>query len=51
MDILDAGSKVGALDPQEEQILASFTGRVVEIAASSPRRETGTSATAMFNSR
>ena len=50
MDILDAGSKIGALDPQEEQILASFTGRLVEIAPTSPRRETSTSATAVFNS-
>ena len=49
MDILDVGSEAGALDSQEEQILASFTGRLMEIAASSLRRDTGTSATAAFN--
>ena len=49
MTILDVCLEVGSLRAEEEGILASFTGRVIEIAAGAGRRGSGTSPTAALN--
>jgi len=48
MTILDVCSEVGSLRAEEEGI-ASFTGRVIEIAAGAGGRGSGTSPTAALN--
>jgi len=49
MVILDVCSEVGSLCAEEERILTSFTGRVIEIAAGAGGRGSGTSPTAALN--
>jgi DNA-binding CsgD family transcriptional regulator len=49
MTFLDMGSEFGSLRAEEESILASFTQRLVEIAAVSGARGSGTSPTAALN--
>ncbi len=49
MTILDVCSVVGSLRAEEKRILASFTGRVIEIAASAGGRGSDTSLTAALN--
>jgi DNA-binding CsgD family transcriptional regulator len=49
MTILDIGSEVGSLRAEEERILASFTGRLIEIATVAGERGSGTSPTAALN--
>jgi DNA-binding CsgD family transcriptional regulator len=49
MAILDVGSEVGSLRAEEECVLASFTQRLIEIAAVSGARGSGTSPTAALN--
>ena len=49
MTILDVCSEVGSLGAEEERILASFTGRVIEIAASAGGRGSDASLTAALN--
>jgi DNA-binding CsgD family transcriptional regulator len=49
MTILDVSSDVGSLRAEEERILASFTQRLIEIAAVSGARGSGTSPTAALN--
>jgi len=49
MTILDIGSEVGSLRAEEECILASFTGRLIEIATVAGERGSGTSPTAALN--
>ena len=49
MTILDVSSEVGSLRAEEECILASFTQRLIEIAAVSGARGSGTSPTAALN--
>ena len=49
MTILDIVSEVGSLRAEEERILASFTGRLIEIATVAGERGSGTSPTAALN--
>ena len=49
MTILDIGSEVGSLCAEEECILASFTQRLIEIAAIAETRGSDTSPTAALN--
>ena len=49
MTVLDIGSEVGSLCAEEECILASFTQRLIEIAAVAGARGSGTSPTAALN--
>jgi len=49
MTILDIVSEVGSLRAEEECILASFTGRLIEIATVAGERGSGTSPTAALN--
>jgi len=49
MAILDISSDVGGLDAAEECTLASFTGRLIEIAADSGAHGFGSSLTAVLN--
>jgi len=49
MTILDVCSEVGSLRAEEERILASFTGRVIQIASVAGASGSGTSPTAALN--
>ena len=49
MNVFDTNSEVSNLRAEEERILASFTRRLIEIAAVSGARGSGTSPTAMLN--
>jgi DNA-binding CsgD family transcriptional regulator len=49
MNFLDMDSDIGDLRAEEERILASFTQRLIEIAAVGGARESGTSPTAALN--
>jgi DNA-binding CsgD family transcriptional regulator len=49
MTILDVCSEVGSLRVEEECILASFTGRLIEIASAAGASGSGTSPTAALN--
>ncbi|HUB63088.1 MAG TPA: hypothetical protein VL996_01325, partial [Methylocella sp.] len=49
MTILDMDSEIGNLRAEEERILASFTRRLIEIAAAAGGRGTGSSPTAALN--
>jgi DNA-binding CsgD family transcriptional regulator len=49
MNFCDMGSEVGTLRAEEEGILASFTGRLIEIATVAGERGSGTSPTAALN--
>ena len=49
MAFLDKGLDVGGLGAEEERILASFTGRLIEIATAAGGRGPRTSPTAALN--
>src|ERR1035438_2747631 len=49
MIFFDTNSEIGNLHAEEERILASFTQRLIEIAAVAGARGSGTSSTAALN--
>src|SRR5690242_4539643 len=49
MNFFDVNSEVCNLDAEEERILASFTRRLIEIAAAAEARGSGTSPAAALN--